>query len=198
MSEFWNYFEIGVRHVLNRSAYEPILFLVALSVPFAFKDWKKTAILTSVFTVSFALALLLSMYGMMVIKSELIEIFIPFSIVIMAVYQLFTVGKPTKNSSISVSVFLTLLFGLVDGLKFANAFKAILDASKTGKVLPFLELSVGIEAVLIGVIASVLIGSYVAQSGFKFSKRDWTLVITSFVIGVVLPKIIENEIWFRK
>lgn len=198
MSEFWNYFEIGVRQVLNRSAYEPILFLVALSVPFAFKDWKKIAILTFVFTVSFALALLLSMYGMMVIKSELIEIFIPFSIIIMAVYQLFSVGKSTKNSSISVSVFLTLLFGLVDGLKFANAFKVILDASKTGKVLPFLELSLGIESVLIGVITLALIGSYVAQSGFKFSKRDWTLVVTSFVIGVVLPKIIENEIWFRK
>ena len=198
MSEFWNYFEIGVRHVLSRNAYEPILFLMALSVPFVFKDWKKIAIITFVFTVSFALALLLSLYGMIVIKPELIGIFIPFSILLMAIYQLFTIGKPTKNSSISVSVFLTLLFGLVDGLKYTNTFKAIINASKTGKVLPFLEFSLGIEVALIGVIASVLIVSYLAQSGFKFSKRDWTLVITSFVIGVVLPKIIENEIWFRK
>jgi hypothetical protein len=36
------------------------------------------------------------------------------------------------------------------------------------------------------------------QSIFRFSKRDWILVLSSFVIGVVLPMIIESEIWTRK
>ena len=73
MSEFWIYFEIGVRHFLSRNAYEPFLFLMALSIPFAFKDWKKLLILATVFSVSFAIALLLSIYGMVLIKPEITD-----------------------------------------------------------------------------------------------------------------------------
>jgi hypothetical protein len=37
--------------------------------------------------------------------------------------------------------------------------------------------------------------AYIVQTFFKFSKRDWVLVGSSFIIGVVVPMIIENEIW---
>jgi len=43
----------------------------------------------------------------------------------------------------------------------------------------------------------VLIISYVVQTFFRFSKRDWALVMSAFIIGVVLPMIIESEIWNR-
>ncbi len=197
MSEFWIYFEIGVRHFLSRNAYEPFLFLMALSIPFAFKDWKKLLILATVFSVSFAIALLLSIYGMVLIKPELINIIIPLSIVVMALYQLFTVGKGAKNGTISVLIFLTLFFGIVDGLKFSNQFKTILDSGGTNKSVHFFEFLIGIEVVQLAIILGMLILAYIAQSGFRFSKRDWTLVITSFIIGVVFPIIIENKFWFR-
>jgi hypothetical protein len=50
MSEFWIYFQIGLRHVLDIKAYDHILFLIALTVPYAFKDWKRVLVLVSVFT----------------------------------------------------------------------------------------------------------------------------------------------------
>ena len=42
-----------------------------------------------------------------------------------------------------------------------------------------------------------LIISYIVQTFFRFSKRDWALVLSAFTIGVVLPMLIESEIWNR-
>ena len=87
MSEFWIYFEIGMRHVLNISAYDHVLFLIALTVPYSFNDWKRVLILISLFTVGHTIALLLSVYGVVVVKVNLIEFLIPFTIFITALFK---------------------------------------------------------------------------------------------------------------
>ena len=197
MSEFWIYFEIGLRHVLDRFAYDHVLFLIALTVPYAFKDWKRLLLLVSIFTIGHTLALLLSVFGMIVIKGHLVEFLIPITILIVAVFNLFTAGKSSKNESISVVVFITLFFGIIHGLGFASYFKSLLGGSPQSKLLPLSEFALGIEAAQIIVVFVVLILSYIVQTFFRFSKRDWTLVMSSFIIGVVLPMIIESEIWNR-
>jgi hypothetical protein len=197
MSEFWIYFEIGMRHVLNISAYDHVLFLIALTVPYSFNDWKRVLILISLFTVGHTIALLLSVYGIVVVKVNLIEFLIPITILITALFHLFTAGKSSKNESISVIGFITLFFGIVHGLGFATYFKSILGGTTNDKLLPLLEFATGIEASQIIVVLIALIASYCVQTLFRFSKRDWTLVMASFVIGVVLPMIIESKIWIR-
>lgn len=197
MSEFWIYFEIGMRHVLDIRAYDHVLFLIALTVPYAFKDWKRVLILISIFTVGHTLALLLSVYGVVIIKANLIEFLIPITILVTAIFHLFTAGKSSKNESISIIGFITLFFGIIHGLGFANYFKSILGGSASDKLLPILEFATGIEAAQLVVVFVVLILSYIVQTFFRFSKRDWTLVMSAFVIGVVLPMIIESPIWHR-
>jgi hypothetical protein len=54
------------------------------------------------------------------------------------------------------------------------------------------EFAVGIEAAQIIVVFIVLIISYVVQTVLD-SLRDWTLVMSAFIIGVVLPMIIEMK-----
>jgi hypothetical protein len=197
MSEFWIYFEIGLRHVLDLFAYDHVLFLIALTVPYAFKDWKRLLLLVSVFTIGHTLALLLSVFGVIIIKGNLVEFLIPITILIVAIFNLFTAGKSSKNESISVVVFITLFFGIIHGLGFASYFKSLLGGSPQSKLLPLSEFALGIEAAQIIVVFVVLILSYIVQTFFRFSKRDWTLVMSSFIIGVVLPMIIESEIWNR-
>ncbi|HEX7869755.1 MAG TPA: HupE/UreJ family protein, partial [Chryseobacterium sp.] len=63
MSEFWIYFQIGLKHVLDIHAYDHVLFLIALTIPYTFKDWKRILLLISVFTIGHTLALLLSVFG---------------------------------------------------------------------------------------------------------------------------------------
>jgi hypothetical protein len=197
MSEFWIFFEKGLRHILNPFAYDHILFLIALSIPYAFKDWKRLLLLATIFTVGHTLALLLSVFGVVIIKVNLIEFLIPITILVIAFFNLFTAGKSSKQESISVIGFVTLFFGIIHGLGFAAYFKTLVNGSPQSKLLPLSEFSLGIEASQIIVIFIVLILSYIVQTFFRFSKRDWTLVMSSFVIGVVLPMIVQSEIWNR-
>ncbi len=197
MSEFWIFFEKGLRHILDISAYDHILFLIALSIPYAFKDWKKLLLFVSFFTIGHTLALLLSVFGIVIIKVNLVEFLIPITILIVAFINLFTAGKSSKQESISLIGFVTLFFGIVHGLSFAAYFKTLVGGSSQSKLVPLLEFSLGIEAAQIVVLFILLILSYIVQTFFRFSKRDWTLVMSAFVIGVVLPMIIRSEIWNR-
>ena len=197
MSEFWIFFEKGLRHILDLSAYDHILFLIALTIPYAFKDWKRLLLLVTIFTVGHTVALLLSVFGVVIIKVNLVEFLIPITILIIAFFNLFTAGKSSKQESISVIGFVTLFFGIVHGLSFSGYFKTLVGGSPQSKLLPLSEFSLGIEASQIIVVFIVLILSYIVQTFFRFSKRDWTLVMSAFVIGVVLPMIISSEIWNR-
>jgi hypothetical protein len=197
MSEFWIYFQIGLKHVLDIHAYDHVLFLIALAVPFSFKDWKQIVMLVSMFTIGHTLALLLSIFGIIAIKVNVVELLIPITILITALFNLFTAGKSSKKESINLVFFITLFFGIIHGLGFSNYFKSILGGSPSSKLIPLGEFALGIEAAQIVVVFVVLVLSYIVQTVFRFSKRDWTLVMSAFIIGVVLPMIVESKIWIR-
>lgn len=195
MSEFWIYLQIGLKHVLDINAYDHVLFLMALAVPYAFKDWKRVLILVSIFTLGHTVALLLSVYNVIMIKASFVEFLIPITILATALYNIFTSGKSSKGDSLSIVGFITLFFGIIHGLGFSNYFKSILPGSNFDKLLPSLEFALGIELAQIITVLVVLIVSYIVQNIFRFSKRDWVLVMSAFIIGVVLPMIIHSEIW---
>lgn len=197
MSEFWIYFQMGLQHVLNFHAYALILFLIAIAVPYAFKDWKRLLLLVSVFVVGHLLAILLCIYGILAIKVTAIKFLIPITILVVALFNLFTSGKSSKTESVNVVFFVTLFFGIIQGLSFANEFRKIVGGSANSKLLPLLEFELGGGAAQIAVIFVVLVLSYIVQTVFRFSKRDWTLVMSSFIIGVVLPLIVASEIWIK-
>ncbi|KQO30033.1 HupE / UreJ protein [Flavobacterium sp. Leaf82] len=197
MSEFWIYFQIGLKHVLDIHAYDHVLFLIALTTPYLFKDWKRILLLVSVFTIGHTLALLLSVYGIIAIKVNTVEFLIPITILITAIFNLFTAGKNSKSDGLNLVFFVTLFFGIIHGLGFSNYFKTILGGSASSKLLPLGEFALGIEAAQLVVVFVVLILSYIVQTVFRFSKRDWALVMSAFIIGVVVPMIIESPIWHR-
>lgn len=195
MSEFWIYLQIGLKHVLDINAYDHVLFLMALAVPYAFKDWKRVLILVSIFTLGHTVALLLSVFNIIMIKASFVEFLIPITILATALYNIFTSGKSSKGDSLSIVGFITLFFGIIHGLGFSNYFKSILPGSNFDKLLPSLEFALGIEFAQIITVLVVLMVSYIVQNIFRFSKRDWVLVMSAFIIGVVLPMIIHSEIW---
>ena len=197
MSQFWIYFQIGLKHVLDIHAYDHVLFLIALTVPYTFKDWKRILLLVSVFTIGHTLALILSVFGIIAVKVNIVEFLIPITILITALYHLFTAGKATKNDGLNLVFFVTLFFGIIHGLGFSNYFKTILGGTATSKLLPLGEFALGIEVAQIIVVFVVLIISYIVQTVFRFSKRDWALVMSAFIIGVVIPMIIDSPIGNR-
>ena len=197
MQEFWIFFKIGLTHVLNFNGYDHVLFLIALSVPYAFKDWSKLLILISIFTLGHTLALFLSVFNIIIVKSNIVEFIIPITILITAFYNLFTAGKTNKNSNITFIGFVTLFFGIIHGLGFSNYFKALLSGEAIDKLPNLLEFSLGIETAQVIVVLCVMLLSFIFLTLFRFNKRDFTLTMSAFVIGVVLPLIIESNLWKR-
>ena len=197
MSEFWVYFQIGLHHVLDIQAYDHVLFMMALVLPFTFKDWKRLLFSVTLFTLGHTTALLLSVYEILVIKATIVELLIPITILSTAVFNLFTIGKTNRKENLNLIFLITLFFGIIHGLGFSNYFKTLLGGSSNSKLIPLLEFALGIEGAQITVVVAMLIVAYSVQSLFKFSRRDWILVGSAFIIGVVVPMILENEIWIQ-
>jgi len=195
MSDFWIYFNHGLKHVLDIYAYDHILFLLALTVPYDFKDWKKILLLVSLFTLGHSLALLLSVFNILILKVNIVELIIPITILATALYNLITSGKSSKKDGITFIAFITVFFGIIHGLGFANYFNTIASGKPTDKFIPLTEFALGIECSQIIVVIIALCLSFMVQNLFKFSKRDWTLTISAFVVGVLIPVVIQSEIW---
>lgn len=193
MDQFIFYAKLGLFHVLDIHAYDHILFLVVMTVPYVFKDWKRILTLVSIFTVGHTLSLILSVYGVVRINANLVEFLIPVTILISALYNLFTAGKISKGERTGLLFFAALFFGLIHGLGFANHFKAIVGSG--GKLLPLLEFAIGIEGAQLVIVLVVLIISFLIQTVFRFSKRDWVLVTSSMVIGIIILMLRDNWIW---
>jgi len=195
MSDFWIYVEIGLKHVLDIKAYDHVLFLIALTVTHSFREWQRLLLLITLFTIGHTLALVLSVFDLISINENLVEFLIPITILITAVFNFIALKKTAAKGAIKSVAIITLFFGLIHGMGFSNYFKTILPGNSIEKVLPLFEFSIGIEAAQMTVVLTILMLSYIAQSVFKVTKRDFTIVTSAIIIGVVLPMIIENEIW---
>jgi hypothetical protein len=197
MSDFWIFFKVGLEHVLDINGYDHLLFLIALTAPYVSKDWKRILILVSFFTLGHTLSLLLSVFNVVAVKAVLVELLIPITILITALFNIIIAGKSTKNGNMSFVASITVFFGIIHGLGFSNYFNSILPGKPVDKLAPLFEFALGIEAAQILVVLSVLILAFIFQTLFRFNKRDFTLIMSSFVIGVVVPLIIENPIWHK-
>lgn len=189
MSDFWLYLKLGLHHVLDWQAYDHILFLIVLVAAYTFSSWKKIFILVSLFTIGHTLSLLLASYNVVSVSNTWIEFLIPTTILIAAVYNLFTSGKRRHSESFGLYYVITIFFGLIHGFGFASYFKIIND---DGAILPLLEFALGIELAQLIVVIIVLFVSFVFQRIFRFNKRDWILVVSAIVIGMVIPMLQRN------
>ncbi|MCH2195716.1 HupE/UreJ family protein [Kordia sp.] len=195
MSDFWIFFKLGIHHILNIEGLDHILFLVVLIIAYTFNDWKRVLWLVSAFTLGHTLSLLLATYGAVKVNGSIVEFFVLVTIFIMALYNIFTAGKNTNKTKGIVLIISALFFGIIHGLAFAKDFKSMVAAGIDDKLLPLLEFTLGIEVAQIIVVFVVLIISFIFQTIFRFSKRDWIMVVSSIVIGVLIPELIKARFW---
>ncbi|OBX23674.1 MULTISPECIES: HupE/UreJ family protein [Bizionia] len=193
LENFWFNVEYGINHVLDINAYDHVLFLIVLTVPYLFKDWKRVLILVTIFTLGHTLSLVLAAYGVVSVNGSLVEFLIPITILIIALFNVFTAGKGAQKEKIGVLFFSTLFFGLVHGLGFAREFQMMVGKSDN-KLLTLLEFALGIELAQIIIVFVVLFLGYIMQTIFRFSKRDWVMVISAVVVGLVIPMILNSDL----
>ena len=189
MSDFLLYLKLGLTHVLDWQAYDHILFLIVLVAAYNFSNWKRIFILISLFTIGHTVSLLLVNYSVVAISSKWVEFLIPVTILVAAFYNLLTSGKNNRSEKVGLFYVITIFFGLVHGFGFATYYKMITGGNE---ILPLLEFALGIELAQIIVVTIVLIFSFIFQSVLRFNKKDWVLVVSSIVIGLVIPMLQNN------
>jgi len=194
LDSFLSYMQYGMYHVLNVNAYDHILFLIVLTVPYLFKDWKRVLFLVTIFVLGHSVSLAFATYGIISVSNKWIEFLIPMTILIIALVNVFTAGKKTQNEKVGMLFFITLFYGLIHGLGFVNAFEATIGKSQS-KLISLLEISLGIEIGQIIVVFIILILGFLSQTLFRFSKRDWVMVISAIVVGLLIPMLIKSNIF---
>lgn len=194
LDNFWFNVQYGINHVLDFNGYDHVLFLMALTVPYTFRDWKRILILVSTFTLGHTLSLVLAAYNIVSINGSLVEFLIPITILIVALYNIFTAGKKSKEQKIGVLFLTTLFFGLIHGLGFAREFKMFIGKAES-KVMPLIEFALGIEIAQVIIVFVVLFLGFFTQTIFRFSRRDWMMVLSAIVVGLVIPMLIESDIF---
>lgn len=193
LDNFWFNVQYGMNHVLDINGYDHILFLMVLAVPYVFKGWKRVLLLITMFTLGHTLSLVLASYGIVTVNSKLVEFLIPITILVAAIYNLFTASRKTQSNKVGVLFFATLFFGLVHGLGFAREFKMFAGQSQN-KLELLIEFALGIEIAQVIIVFIVLFIGFLCQTVFRVSRRDWVLVCSSIVIGLIIPMIIGSDL----
>ena len=125
MSQFWLYLKLGLEHVLDWNAYDHILFLIALVASYTFTSWKRVLWLVTIFTIGHTFALFLSTYEIVIVDTAWVEFLIPVSIMITAIYNIFTASNKEKSGNPTLLYFTTAFFGVIHGLGFSTYFKML-------------------------------------------------------------------------
>lgn len=193
-SDFLFNVQYGIDHVLDINGYDHVLFLILLTVAYSFESWKQLLVLVTAFTFGHTVALLLAAYGVLNIDDALVEFLIPVTIALAAVYNIIDGGKSVKSKSARWLFLITLCFGVVHGLGFGREFKLFIGKSDD-KLLPLVEFALGIEIAQLIIVFLVLLLGLVAQVVLGRNRRDWILVVSAIVLGLVIPILKANIFW---
>lgn len=189
MGDFWFYTELGFFHVLDPNGYDHVLFLTALALPFTFSNWKKVFWLATLFTFTHCFALALAAFGVVEVDSGLVELLIPITILITALFNLYIErrGDSLKNA-FRIDLIATGFFGLIHGLGFSNYFR-ILMAGESEKMTPLLGFAAGIEGAQLLVILVVLTTTFVFLNRMGLNRTYYVWGV-SLAIALISLKLI--------
>jgi len=189
MQDWWLYFSIGWDHIISIGALDHILFVMALSAIYVFKDWKKVLILVTAFTIGHSLTLALSVFEVIRINSDVVELLIPITILITGVFNLFQ--KDFSPKSLRLNYFFALFFGLIHGMGFANSIRFML-AKNESIGIPLLSFNIGLEAGQILIVLIILLLSYLFITVLKAPRKVWVYLLSIIAIIASLYMIIER------
>ncbi len=192
-NQFLFYFKQGLFHVLDWSAYDHILFLMALVVVFTLKDWKKTLWLVTFFTIGHTLTLTLAAYNLIYVKESVVEFLIAATIFITALSNILFQKKSSQNS-LNLNLIFALFFGLIHGLGFSSYFK-ILVGREADKVLPLISFALGVETSQVILVIILLFITFIGLNIFRISKRDWIMIISAIILGITIPILYTRKFW---
>lgn len=194
LDEFLLYLRLGVHHIADLAGYDHILFVVALSIPYGARDWRRLAVLVTAFTLGHSLTLALATLRVVSVSSAVVEALIPATILVTALLTFVPATRPsTRDGSDDATVhvprsryLLAAAFGLIHGLGFSTYLRSLLGEEES-ILRPLLAFNVGLELGQLMILSVVLtIGAIVARTGVSRTVWERVLAAVTGAVAVVL------------
>jgi hypothetical protein len=184
-SEFAVYARLGFGHIADLSAHDHILFVVALAAGYGLTHWRHLLVLVTAFTVGHSVTLALATLRLISISSALVEVLIPVTILVTALFDVFEVRDGGAEADLSpraqrTKYGLALVFGLIHGLGFSTFLRALLGAEERITV-PLFAFNVGLEVGQILILAAILAVTHAVTRWIGMRARLWTLILSGVV-----------------
>lgn len=191
MGQFELYFQLGVNHILDMSGFDHILFVVVLCSLYPPGHWKKILFLVTAFTIGHSVTLAFATLNLIKINASLVEFLIPLTIALTAISNIL---RPQIKNGLQLNCLFAFFFGLIHGLGFSNYLKALLG-NEVSILNPLFAFNIGLEVGQLVILASFLMFSILLFIWFKVKQRDWTMVISSIVLGMALMMMVDTKFW---
>jgi hypothetical protein len=184
MSEWLTFVQLGFRHIVDPSAADHILFLLALAAIYQPRDWRRVLAVVSAFTVGHSVTLALAVTGALTLPSDVIEFLIPVTILATATENII-VRDGGRYRPVFAGV-----FGLVHGAGFANYLRALFVDHVA---VPLFGFNVGIEIGQIVVLAAIAIVLVGVDRLMPLRQR---VLAVSIIVGIIAARwAVERRPW---
>lgn len=194
MSLFSTYLELGFEHISDLSAYDHILFVVALCAIYKWTQWRTVLILVTAFTIGHSITLALAALHIIPVHTKLIEFLIPVTIFLTAIYNVTRFAANFDKKSLYVKYFFAIVFGLIHGMGFSNYFSMLI--SKRQSIIELLfPFNVGIELGQLLIVGCSMLAAFISMHLFKIKQREWNLFVSGAVAGMALLLMMETKFW---
>ena len=202
MNEVVLYLKQGLFHITDFEGYDHMLFILALSLNYTYKNWKALTILITAFTFGHSVSLALSVYEIVTVNSELIETLIPITILFTAIkHVVFPKSNTAKETKLLYGI--TLLFGIIHGLGFSNYLKELFQTStkpnnffqieitETPNItIELFSFNIGLEVGQLLILSTIIMVQLLALKFFSLKVHLYRLILGIFVSAVSLYLII--------
>ena len=186
---FSTFLDLGFDHISDWQAYDHILFIVTLCAVYRLSDWKKVLILVTAFTLGHSVTLALSVFDVLRVPPDLVEMLIPVTILLTSLHNVSGFAETPRK--LGLNYLLALCFGFVHGMGFANYFRSLFGA--VGSVAqPLFAFNVGIELGQLMIVAAFFGLYFLLKKAVAFEHRSWVQFVSGAGAGVAITLILKN------
>ena len=182
MDNISSFFINGWEHIVDINAYDHLLFVMTLCAAFTIKQWRQVLVIITAFTIGHSGTLILSALDIIPTNPQLIDLLIPFTIMITAIANIVNYGKQGKFSDARIKYAIALVFGLIHGLAFASNFKFMLFGDSI--IMPLFLFNVGIEAGQLFIVLLFMMALWFYTKVIKGEHQKWNLFISGAGFGI--------------
>lgn len=176
------FFINGWEHIVDINAYDHLLFVMTLCAAFKLTEWRQILVIITAFTIGHSGTLVLSALDYIPTNAKLIDLLIPFTIMLTAIANIINYDKKGKFSDAKVKYMIALVFGLIHGLAFASNFKFMLFSDSIIK--PLFLFNIGIEVGQLFIVMLFMIALWFYTKLIKGEHSKWNIFISGAGFGI--------------